>query len=364
MSNLNWNNFAVPSDAKWTFTTRRVERTDVAGSSTDIASAVSGDLVLAQVVKIGHHKRLQLAEGRPSESYLGDYTVLTCGDRYAPDQFEGVAELCPDGVDLLAGGGLVGRMRHKNGRVAQPTRLKPVGLLTDSAGKVINIARYALPAHKARGHIPVIGVVGASMNAGKTTAVASLAHGLRRAGLRVAAIKVTGTGAFGDFNAYQDAGATVVADFTDAGMASTYRRPLAQIEQGFDDLIGHAAEQDADVAVIELADGIFQEETAALLRGSRIRDNLSGVMFAAPDALSAVGGVNFLRDLGLEPFAVSGMVSRSPLAAAEAEAVTNTRVVSREALRDPDIVTTLVGNLIDIPTAVHGSALQLVQEAA
>ncbi|MCG8503852.1 MAG: DUF1611 domain-containing protein, partial [Sphingomonadales bacterium] len=157
---------AVPSDTKWAFTTRRVDKSDVVGLSMDLGFAVSGDLVLARVTDIGHHKKLQLAEGRPSETYVGDHVVLACGDRYAPDQFEGVAELDSEGADLLAGGGLIGRMRHANERMAPPTRLKPLGLLVDDDGELLNIARYALPARTPSSAITVIGVVGASMNAG------------------------------------------------------------------------------------------------------------------------------------------------------------------------------------------------------
>ena len=39
----------------------------------------------------------------------------------------------------------------------------------------------------------------------------------------------------------------------------------------------------AEVPVVELADGIFQEDTAALLRSSRIRDRFAGVLFAQSD---------------------------------------------------------------------------------
>ena len=45
---------------------------------------------------------------------------------------------------------------------------------------------------------PVLIVAGTAMNAGKTTAAARLIKGLQRAGLRVGAAKVTGTGAGGD----------------------------------------------------------------------------------------------------------------------------------------------------------------------
>ncbi|WVJ71404.1 hypothetical protein FLP41_03630 (plasmid) [Paracoccus marcusii] len=69
------------------------------------------------------------------------------------------------------------------------------------------------------------------MNSGKTLATAQLALGLRRAGYRVAALKGTGTGAFGDLNEYADTGAHLVADFTDAGMVTTYQEPLSHPRQ-------------------------------------------------------------------------------------------------------------------------------------
>ena len=52
--------------------------------------------------------------------------------------------------------------------------------------------------------------------------VASIVRGLTAAGYRVAAGKVTGTGAGGDFHMFVDAGATRVLDFTDFGFSSTY----------------------------------------------------------------------------------------------------------------------------------------------
>lgn len=337
------------TNAKWAFTTRRVAHEDVARIDTDVRSAGAGDLVLAQITKIGQHKSIQLAQGRVSQTYPGDLVVAACGDRYAPDQFEAVAELDPEGSDLVAAGGLIGRMRHAHAAMAAPTRVKPLGLLVDHAGAIINVGSYALPMRPAPRGLTVLGVIGSSMNAGKTTAAASLAHGLSRAGLPVAAIKATGTGAFGDFNAFLDAGVAHVADFTDAGMASTYRQPVQRIERGFDALLAHVAERGARVVVVELADGIFQEETARLLKGSRIRDAFNGLLFAAPDALGAVGGVAILRQWGLAPFAVSGMVSCSPLGISEAKAMIGVPVVSRDQLRDPQCATDLVRGLLPTP---------------
>jgi hypothetical protein len=334
-----------PHAAKWAFSTRRVTRSDAVAIDGAVESAKPGDVVLARVELIGSHKRLQLATGRGSELYVGDLVVLACGARYAPDQYEGFAELRRTGADMLASGGIIGQMRCKSVRMSQPTRLAPLGLVCGRKGTPLNTADYAVPMRRDSPGVPVIAAIGTSMNAGKTTAVASLVHGLTRAGFRVAAIKATGTGAFGDYNAYVDAGACHVSDFVDAGMVSTYREPIERIEAAMNTLLCCAADSGCDVAVVELADGLFQTETAALLRAAHIRDRFSGVVFAAPDAASAIGGCATLRSIAIEPTVVTGLISCSPLAMREAEAVTGLEVADRETLCDPAFAGALFARL-------------------
>ncbi len=336
------------SAAKWAFTTRRVNRAHVMGLQPQLDSAVAGDVVLGEISSIGQHKKIQLAEGRYALSYPGDTVVMVCGDRYAPDQFEGAAKLDLAGCDVLAGGGLLGRMEAGHGRMSAPTRIRPIGLLTDADGAVMNVASYAVPKARIPAHVTVLGVFGASMNAGKTTAAVSLAHGLKKAGFRVEGVKATGTGAFGDFNAFLDAG-IAASDFTDAGMASTYRMPMSRIEQGFETLVGAAAKRGADIVVVEFADGVFQQETADILKGGPIKDRLNGVLFAAPDALGAVGGISVMARYGMAPFAVSGMVTRSPLAVREVEAATGITMLSRDELTDPAFVVPALGAIMSQP---------------
>lgn len=326
---------SMPKGAKWAFTTRRVDRAHAIGLERDVVRANAGDLVVGRVGEIGSHRRLQLANGRVADLYEGDLVVLAAGDRYASDQFEGIAQIDPSGADMLASGGVIGSMRHRHQRMGMPTRILPLGLLSDVEGQVLNLEAYALPAVPAGARPWVVGVVGAAMNAGKTTTVASLIRGLARAGYAVAGIKATGTGAFGDVHAYADAGARFVGDFTDAGMVSTYRHALARIEGALETLLAHAAASGSEVAVVEIADGIFQAETAALLRSSRARRLFDGVLFAAGDPLAAAAGAQALADLGLVPAATTGLVSRSPLAAVEAETASGVPVVTREALLDP-----------------------------
>ena len=353
----------IPSRAKWAFTTRRVERSDIAGVGEMTQNFRAGDLVLCEIVKLGQHKKIQLSNQRYSTSYKGDLVVLCIGDRYAPDQFMGTAAWHGEHLDLLAGGGIAGSVEKAHASMAAPTQLRPIGLVQDRMGLNINIDQYALENQTIPDDVTVLGVFGASMNAGKTTAAVSLAHGLCRAGFNVAGVKATGTGAFGDFNAFEDA-SVPVTDFTDAGFSSTYRVPLEDIENGFETLVGQAAADGAKVVVVEIADGVFQRETKAILQNSRIIERMDGLLFAAPDALGAVGGVNVLNEHGLEPFAISGMVSCSALGTQEAEETTGVPVVTRDALCSPDDVHKLTAQVIrkrlEAGTQANDSALAQV----
>ncbi|WP_265502480.1 P-loop NTPase family protein [Paracoccus beibuensis] len=156
------------------------------------------------------------------------------------------------------------------------------------------------------------------MNSGKTLATAQLTLSLRRAGYRVAALKGTGTGAFGDYNEYADAGAHWVADFTDARMLTTYREPLARVKDGIKRLLSHAAVQGCQIAVMEIADGLFQRETGQLVADPWLRQRMSGLVVACGDAVAAAGGVAQLARHGLRPDALTGMPGRSRLFATAA----------------------------------------------
>lgn len=338
--------------AKWAFSARRVDPALAAGLDADVAAATAGQLVLGRVLSVGQHQRIQLPDGRASALYPGDLIAMPCGARYAPDQFEGRAEIAADGCDMLAGGGCLGRMLWKHDRMRAPTRVLPLGRLTDARGRVLDTADFALPVPPVPATIPVITVVGTSMNSGKTTATVALTHGLTLAGLRVAALKGTGTGSFGDVGSYRDAGAAFVGDFTDAGMVTTYLEPLDRVKAGIEALLAAAEAAGAAVAVMELADGIFQRETAALLDDPAFRARLSGAIFACGDAVAAAGGVAVLADKGLRPLLLTGLLSCSPLATAEAQAVTGLPVATRANLMDPAVAAGLLAEVLGrVPAA-------------
>lgn len=333
----------IPStlmNAKWTFTTRRVSRTASTAICRSIDHAQPGDLLLAEVSRVGNHRRVQLSDGRHSTLYPGDKLVLACADRFAPDQFTGIARVSPDGSDLLAGGGVIGTLTDRHAKSSAPTRLVPIGLLKGRDGRRINLSDFALPPCASGCPPRSFLVVGTGMNAGKTSAAAGLINGFARLGMRPAAIKLTGTGAFGDLQAYESAGAVRVLDFTDAGMASTHQQSLARLRGATDTLL--AAASGADVGVIELADGITQGETAKLLKYPGFAARFDGVLLAVSDPLAAQSALGILAEWGIKPLALSGRLTASPSDARETADRSGLPVLGREDLCDPAAATALL----------------------
>jgi len=303
-----------------------------------------GDFVLCEVTAIGQHKVLGQRDGVRNTLFPGDRIVVAYGGRYAPDQFE--AEVPGDlgPCHLAAAGGIAAHVVSKHAKMAPPTALEPLGLLVDEAGDVLNLRSLARPAIAFPTTRPtVLAVVGSSMNAGKTTAVASLVRGLALAGHRVGAAKITGTGAPGDPTLMAAAGAAHVLDFTDLGHPSTYQLASWEVVSLLEQAIAQLAAERVDVAVLEIADGILQQETAALLETPRFHACVDRVLFAAADAMSAVAGARTLKQLGLPIVALTGLVTAAPLAMGEAARASDVPVVPSHDLALPQVATRILG---------------------
>ncbi len=342
--------------AKFAYTTRNVRletlaRLLEADPNGDVGPRPgAGDLVLARVEEIGQHKRLELANGRRATLFVGDEVVVAYGNRYAPDQFEAEIPCDLGPCDLVAAGGVAAEMLSLHSSMNTPTRLRPIALLGDRRGRRVNLSSWALGPVKAPvARPPVVAVVGTAMNAGKTTTAANLIRGLAASGRRVGAAKVTGTGAGGDLWLMSDAGAHPVLDFTHAGLPSTYRVPVADIETVVETLVGHLAGASVEAIVLEVADGVCQAETAALLGSTTFREAVDAVVFAASDALGAAHGADTVAREGLPLLAVSGALTASPLAIREARLLLAVPVLDLEGLRDPDCLTAI---LDEAPVAV------------
>jgi hypothetical protein len=235
-------------------------------------------------------------------------------------------------------------MLSRSQDVRRATDITPIGLIADRRGVPLNVDDFGLiPRSVPEERPPTIAVVGTSMNAGKTTAIHRLVHALARAGHRPGATKVTGTGSGADYWVMLDAGAHRMLDFTDVGLASTYRVDMAIVERKAVELTGHLAHSRCGAIVVEVADGLFQGETARLIDSESFRSRIDGWILAATDAMGAVGGSVVLQGLGLRVVGLAGRFTRSPLAVREVSNACDLPILAPHRLSDVATASSLFG---------------------
>lgn len=340
--------------AKAAYTTRFVSRliaSDAGGYGLLCGDAVTpraGDVVLAHVEKIGQHPRIELPDGRRATLFKGDEVLVAYGNRYAPDQFEAEVPSDLGMTSLVAAGGIAASVRSSHSSMSTATALRPVGLLAQATGVVTlgGASPFRVGGGQSLvglGEVPfTIGVIGTSMNSGKTTTAAAIVRGLVCSGLEVAAAKVTGTGAGGDPGLFVDSGAARVLDFTDFGYPSTYRLGHQDVRTLFAGLHAEMARGRPQVIVLEIADGILQQETAALIFDPIFGQHVDSVVFTSSEAMGAMAGTALLRQHGIEVAAVSGLLTASPLATGEARDALGVPVLGVGELSDPSLALSLL----------------------
>lgn len=338
----------LPSDerdrAKRSFATRRVPPEVMATVVGGKIRPRSGDVVLSRVHKLGQHRRIEQPNGRRSVLHLDDTIIVSYADRYATDQFESHVPRTLARTQLVASGGIASKVLSRSGLVKGATDIVPIGLIGDERGRPLNVADFALdvidpPAARPR----TVCVMGTAMNSGKTTTIHYLVHGLAKYGLKPGVTKVTGTGSGNDFWVMLDSGAHRMLDFTDAGLASTFRQPLPVLEHVMTNLVSHLTASGTGINFVEIADGVFQGQNIEILRSQTFHDLIDCVVFAASDAMGAAYGVQALRELGINVVAVAGALTRSPLATREAQQHIGIPVLTLEDLQDPAVMAPILG---------------------
>jgi hypothetical protein len=345
------------SNASWAFTTRRVPMDEAYRISRGPMKPQAGDLVLAKVDVLGHHKGLQLRSGRKRNLFPGDEIVVAYGNRYAPSQFEAIVPKTLGPCHLVAGGGVAAKALSWHARISRgPSLITPIGLLIKTKGEPVNLRDHGVERSSGLIESPptTIAVVGTAMDAGKTETAACLVRGLTQAGLRVGFAKVTGTGAGGDTWLLKDAGADPVLDFTDAGHVSTYRVEAPEIEKVMITLVAHIMKAGVDVVVLEIADGILQGETAALIESPAFRQIVGGVVFTARDSMGAMAGVEWLRKRDIAIIGLSGVMTAAPLQCSEAESATGLQSYRREDLADVSVARNLLNGVTERKNTSNG----------
>jgi hypothetical protein len=288
-----------------------------------------GDVIYGKITRLGQHTELENKSGRIHRLNEGSTAIFVFGNRYAPDFYEGIIPATmTTKVDLLARSGIVGQVQVKNFSVSEPTQIKILGYVSDANGKILNTRQYPLinpiQGQKKEERAKLILFIGTSMNSGKSTSATACCWALTTMGYNVRASKVTGTASLKDILHMQDAGATIVNDFTHFGFPSTYLLEEPELLKIFNDLDLKYANNSKNYWAVEFADGILQRETALLLKSEAVRSRIHRLVFAAHDTFGAIGGLNILKhEFGLVPDAISGVCSSSPLFLRELSAFTD-----------------------------------------
>lgn len=300
------------------------------------------DVLAGRIVSTGRHSAVELSSGRKAELYPGDILVGAFGNRYATAQYEGRVPERLDYYHMLSQGAVFGEVMSASYIMSDPTIIEPLGYLSTPDGDILNLTQHGLAEISDSPRIPTLLIIGASMDAGKTTTAASLIHGLSLAGWCVNAGKLTGTGCARDIHKMLDAGAGRVLDFTHCGFCSTAETTDAELGSISATLISHLSQGRPDLLVLEIADGIIQKETQRLVRMLVAEQKADGAMLAIHDVLSAGSAAEIVeRQFKLPLLGISGAVTQSPLSIAELRSVTNIPVYDMPTLADPIIALAL-----------------------
>lgn len=280
----------------------------------------SGDIALFEVIELGRHQTVQSDSKRNVAIFPGDLILASFADRYATSQFEGYIpkEILPE-YHILGAGGAIGVVKSKNASLKdiEPTTVKWRGYAVDHTDRIINTKFYGMQRPSFGGEKkgpPVILSLGATMDSGKTTTAAYVSRGLYLEGKKIGFIKLTGTAYTKDKDFVLDCGAVFTLDFSDAGYPSTFTVPISEILDVYEFLRSSMFEYgELDYIVMEIADGILQEETAALITDKDFMQTIDHVVFSSGDSLSVLKGLEVLRGLNIEPSLLSGRFTMSEL---------------------------------------------------
>jgi len=253
--------------------------------------------------------------GRMVSLRAGDVLAGTLGSRRALRGYAGVVPphiAVGDTINVLNLGGILGRCTSVNPDIGPPFAAEVLGAvltfpeLGDRIGRPAHIRDRAVPAaERLETSIPVVYVAGTCMNAGKTVAATELVRGLARAGLRVAACKLTGVSLMRDVLSMTDAGAIAALTFNDVGVASTHPGVTVATAKG---IFNRLAASRPDVIVAELGDGILGEYGVQdILHDPELAAAGAVWIMAAPDPVGCWGAAELMRnEYGLGITAITG----------------------------------------------------------
>jgi hypothetical protein len=287
------------------------------GTVTSSSSPRAGDVVVVRALTdSATYNMLELPTGRLAKINPGDVLIGVLGRRRALKGFVGEVPAtvnAGDKLHLLNMGGVIGSCTGHHSSLSDAIEVAVIGLASNAEGRVLNIADAALPPRSSLGQTaPLVIIAGTCMNSGKTYAATELIKQATRAGLRVAAAKLSGIACLRDTLNMADHGAIAIASFLDCGLPSTVGATnLAEVAKT---IIARLNESLPDLIVIELGDGLLGGYSVeSVFADMELRGATAGLIFCASDYVGAWGGIELLRRRGIEIDVIAGSVTDSQM---------------------------------------------------
>lgn len=281
----------------------------------------AGDLVVAEVLRVGAYPALETTDAREVRLRPGTRILGVLGNRFTTTSIYGTVPA--DGLDtgdgaeadLLAVGGIIGVAASTPAGMGQPTRVRLLGLAYGADGQQLR----AQPIRsEAAARVPIILVGGTAAEVGKTTFAANLVNYLSGVcGLRVGVTKLAGTGRLRDLLTLADAGASVALDFVDGGLPTTYGHPDELVTGVARHLVDRLAGDGAEIVVAELGGDLWGAGIPALLHDPALTATARALVVIPSDAMAAYGAATWLQDQNFTVPIAHGVPRRNITAAQE-----------------------------------------------
>src|SRR6185503_7428280 len=282
-----------------------------------LESPSAGDVVVVRALTdSATYNMLELPSGRLAKINPGDVLVGVLGRRRALKGFMGdvpASVAIGDHLHLLNMGGVIGISTGHHSGLSDAIKVEMLGFACDENGRPLNIVDAALPPKTSLGQTaPLVIIAGTCMNSGKTYAATELIKQAMRAGLRVAAAKLSGIACLRDTLNMADHGAIAIASFLDCGLPSTVG--ATNLSSVAKTIIARLNESSPDLIVIELGDGLLGGYSVeSVFDDLELREATAGLVFCASDYVGAWGGIELLRRRGIEIDVIAGSVTDSQM---------------------------------------------------
>jgi hypothetical protein len=268
------------------------------------------------------YNKLEDVHGRQVELRAGDLIVGVLGDRHALHGYSGrvpASVQVGDTLQLLNMGGVMGIGAGPVPGLGSPHELEVLGSvlsfpgLDRSAGRPAELANHVYETLELPTTLPpIVLLLGTAMDAGKTTAAASIISGLVREGHQVAAAKLTGVSLRRDILLMQDSGASPVCLFTDFGVVTSSEKNAPTTARA---ILAHLAESEPSLIVLEMGDGLLGTYgVQAILQDPEFRSSQLVTVLCAQDPVGAWGAQQLLKNqYGMSADLISGPVTDTPV---------------------------------------------------